>query len=377
MSVRLMLCAAACLTFVALLQISARAQTAPVAPAPSAAASSSDDGVIGNILEVEGTGTITPEKGAAVNAVVNAPIHLNDVITTGPKSKVFVLLIDNTQFTLSENAKLTVNEWVYDPDNNASNKGRYSVLDGAFEYVSGLITKKPDPDVQIDTPAGSIGIRGTDLTGGDEDGQYGIHVDEGAVDVKTDAGQVRVNQGEGTSIRGRAFAPDKPRKWTQARLQRMRQRVFLQHRDLVRQRVAQIQGQHKIMQQRYKRYMQAHPGQQMQQQRREQMQQQRGMNEQRREMRQEKFQQRQQMRQQGQDNNKGWRPQQQGQNQNGFGKRLQQMMPGQQPAQAQQQAQVPGQGTLRQKAAERQAERRKRWLERHKDDTQEAPPPAQ
>ena len=399
MSIRLVLCALFVFMFAAMPYAFSQAQTAaPASATPVAAAS--DDGVIGNILEVEGTATIATQGGAPVAATVNAPVHLNDVVATGAQSRVFILLIDNTQWTLSENSRLTVDEWVFDPDNNANNKGRYSVMQGAFQYISGLLAKKADPDVQIETPAGSIGIRGTDITGGDVDGSYGIQVDDGAIDVKTDAGQVRVNKGEGTTLRGRKFAPDRPAKWNPERLARVRQQVYLQHRDRVQQRMAQMQPRHQEMRQRYKQFMATHPRgqmQQQQQQRREMLQQRRGQMQQqggKQEQRQQAIEQwREKRQQQGQAGQAlGWRPREQQQQQAnnpvaGF-RRLQQQQ-GQQPAAQQAQGQgqaatavAPGTPEARKaKLEELRANRRKRWEElKDQKDQQQDPsqtPPAQ
>ena len=44
-----------------------------------------------------------------------------------------------------------------------SNAASYSWLEGAFKYVSGLMTKKPEPAVSIRTAYGNIGIRGTEF----------------------------------------------------------------------------------------------------------------------------------------------------------------------------------------------------------------------
>lgn len=256
------------IAFCALIVFVLAAMPNPFAEAPQAlAAATTDDGVIGTILEVEGTATVTPQGNPPVNAAVDGVIHMYDKIETGPQSRVFILFIDNTQWTLSENTKFTIDDYVYDPDNNADNKGRYSVLEGAFQYVSGLIAKKPNPDVNIETPAGSIGIRGTDLTGGEVDGEYDIDVDEGAVDVTTDKGQVRVNAGEGTTVKGRQFAPSRPGKWKAERRERMRQKVFLKRRELVQQRMGKAQERHQLMRERFKQYMLQHRKGQLLQQR--------------------------------------------------------------------------------------------------------------
>ena len=89
-------------------------------------------------------------------------IGMNDTIQTGPGGKASLLFDDNTELTLGENTKLKVDDYVYDPDGN-SNKASYRFLEGAFQYVSGLIEKKNPADVRIDTPVDGIGIRGTEF----------------------------------------------------------------------------------------------------------------------------------------------------------------------------------------------------------------------
>jgi len=225
----------------------------------AAPAKADEDGVIGNIVEIEGTATQT--IGAdTMPAKVNAPVHLNDVLKTGAQSRLFILLIDNTEWTLSENANFRVTEYVFDPADNTHNKGRYSVLAGAFRYVSGLVAKKPNPDVLIATPIGSIGIRGTDFWGGMMDGSYGVQVDEGRVEVATDGGKVLVNAGQGTSVRNRKFAPATPARWSSDRLQRSHASVRLQNQTAVRQRIAAIQAHQPEMRQRYKTFLQNRAG---------------------------------------------------------------------------------------------------------------------
>jgi FecR protein len=89
-------------------------------------------------------------------------IGMNDTIQTGPGAKTSILFDDNTEITLSENTKLKVDDYIYDPNGN-SNKASYSFLVGAFQYVGGLIEKNHPADVRINTPVDGIGIRGTEF----------------------------------------------------------------------------------------------------------------------------------------------------------------------------------------------------------------------
>jgi FecR-like protein len=89
-------------------------------------------------------------------------ISMNDTIQTGPGAKVSILFDDNTEITLSENTKLKVDDYVYDP-NGTSNRASYSFLEGMFQYVGGLIEKNHPADVRINTSVDGIGIRGTEF----------------------------------------------------------------------------------------------------------------------------------------------------------------------------------------------------------------------
>jgi hypothetical protein len=224
-------------------------------PAFAAGQALEDDGVVGTILEVEGSGTVTPPGGTATPAAVNTPVHLNDTVQTGAQSRIFIQFIDETELTLSENAKATIDNYVFDADDNSQNKAAYSIMDGAFQYVSGLIGHKENPDVRVDTPVGSIGVRGTNFWGGNIDGDYNVAVNEGQVALKTDAGEETVNKGEGTSVHDRSLRPARAAALDPAKFQRMRNTVFLKRRQMVRQRVGMMKRRNQFLRKRYKKFM--------------------------------------------------------------------------------------------------------------------------
>lgn len=217
-----------------------------------------DDGVIGTIVEVEGNVSLAPPGGQPAPATVNMPVHLNDVVQTGVASRAFILFIDNTELTLSENAVVTVDNYVFDPDDNTNNRASYSVVQGAFQYVSGLIGKKDNPDVHIDTPVGAIGIRGTDFWAGNLDNQYSVAVNEGQVALKTDAGEEVVNKGQGTAVRDRHSAPSHAKAWGPEKFQRIANTVHLQRQVQVRQKINGMQGRQVLLRNQYKSYMARH-----------------------------------------------------------------------------------------------------------------------
>jgi hypothetical protein len=216
-----------------------------------AAASTDDPTVVGTIIEVEGSATMTRPGQAAVAAKTEMPVHMNDVIDTAAGAKADILFIDNTEVTLGEKAQLKVDEYVYDPDNMNANKGRFSIPQGAFQFVTGQIDKISNPDVKIGTAYGAIGVRGTTIIGGDVDESYGVFVKDGAADVINNGGKVRLGAGEGTSLLGRDRAPAAAKRWSPEKIGKAFGLVHLKRAAFVQQLVAQHKQMFgKLLQQR-------------------------------------------------------------------------------------------------------------------------------
>ncbi|MBI1214811.1 MAG: hypothetical protein GC185_03210 [Alphaproteobacteria bacterium] len=246
--------------FLALAMPAAHAQQQAEQTAPAAASASNDDdnAVIGTVMEVQGTAIIQDAQGGAGHtATVDGEVHMNDVVTTGAASHIFIQLIDDTEWSLDENSRFKVDEYVFDPDDGSQNKARYSVLQGAFNYVSGLVAHgRADPDVKIATPVGSIGIRGTDFWGGEIDGQYGVLVNEGKVDVQTQGGSTTVGKGLGTFISGPRGKPSAARAWSQKRLSKIRKLVELKRQPRIQKRIQKHHDRQMQMRRNFKRNMQ-------------------------------------------------------------------------------------------------------------------------
>jgi hypothetical protein len=119
---------------------------------------------VGTIMCTEGSVSISPPGGAARPAVLGAPIHLGDVIdTSAAGASACVVFVDGTSINVGQGSKLTVDNYVFDPNSPQGGTARYNFLTGVFQYLSGAMAKKPDPDIQIETVYGQIGIRGTEL----------------------------------------------------------------------------------------------------------------------------------------------------------------------------------------------------------------------
>ena len=124
-------------------------------PAVTAAATES----IGRIKSADGAAFVT--SGGARRALeVGDPVFQNDVLETGTDGSIGITFIDESRLSIGSDTLLTVDEYVFEPaDNEVSFVTR--LTQGTLLYVSGLIAKLSPSSARVETPVGTIGIRGT------------------------------------------------------------------------------------------------------------------------------------------------------------------------------------------------------------------------
>jgi hypothetical protein len=158
------------------------------------------------------------QAGQSRPLVVNSDIYFRDRCHSGEGARLQATLKDGTQLTLGENATLVVDEFIYDPFRSRAELA-ITVVKGAFLYVGGLIDKETGANVQIRTPVGAIGLRGTTVWGGPIDKGYGIIVLSGEVTVTGRRGTVTLKQGQGTMLFGDG-KPQRAAAWPAGRMKR-------------------------------------------------------------------------------------------------------------------------------------------------------------
>ncbi len=169
-----------------LVQSFAHSQT----PQYAASETASDASAIGIIKELSGDATITRANGTPEKAVLGMEVHQGDIVETSAKGAVNIVFLDESSFAISSNARMAIDEYVYDPATQGG-ETNISILRGMFVFTSGLIGRDDPDDVHIETPVGSIGIRGTTIAGNIQpDGQSQITVVEGAIVIKNGNGEV-------------------------------------------------------------------------------------------------------------------------------------------------------------------------------------------
>jgi hypothetical protein len=96
--------------------------------------------------------------GSAVQARPGDSIYRGDLIQTGLEGSLAITFADGTSFDVSNNARMEINEFVYDP-NGQSNSTLLSLTKGTFTFIAGNVAHTGS--MKVDTPLGTMGIRGT------------------------------------------------------------------------------------------------------------------------------------------------------------------------------------------------------------------------
>ncbi len=113
--------------------------------------------VIGHVTKLVGTATAI-RNGVSIILNHGDNVEKGDVVQSGSGSTLGVTFIDGTVFGLSANARMVLNEMVYDP-NGSDNSSLISLVAGTISFVAGQTAKHGD--MKIDTPVATMGIRGT------------------------------------------------------------------------------------------------------------------------------------------------------------------------------------------------------------------------
>ena len=123
---------------------------------PIAGAQSS---LVGFVKTVQIEATVVVD-GNATRAQPGMPLRTGFVVKTGSEGSLGVTLQDNTLLSFGPNTEFVIDEYLYAPG-KGDLKLWATLTRGTMQYVSGIIAKLKPESVQVKTPAGIIGVRGT------------------------------------------------------------------------------------------------------------------------------------------------------------------------------------------------------------------------
>jgi len=107
------------------------------------------------------TGSVSIYRaGVLVPSVMGTRILTKDLIETGPDGRIGLMLHDGTRVALGPKSALSVETFLFQPAD-----GKFGLLikmlRGAAAYISGEIGRYAPQSVQVETPVGILGLRGT------------------------------------------------------------------------------------------------------------------------------------------------------------------------------------------------------------------------
>jgi hypothetical protein len=158
---------------------------------------------VGEIGQIKGSGVLERDGDIVIEGNAGVGVQSMDEAVTA-NGTMRIDFIDETRVELTEQSRLIIDEFVFDPANDIGSLSMKASL-GTVRYASGQIAKKYKQNVKISTPSATIGVRGTDFImvvdemGGsmitllpscDTAGMCYV----GEITVETDAGMVIMNQ---------------------------------------------------------------------------------------------------------------------------------------------------------------------------------------
>lgn len=118
---------------------------------------------IGTVSENKGTACEiqrgkTKSSGVKGSAIESMDVYLTQACASN------ILFKDDTKVKITENSKLVIDDFVFDPKKSDAGKLAMKVTMGTVRYASGQIAKNNPQQVAVNTPTANIAVRGTDFS---------------------------------------------------------------------------------------------------------------------------------------------------------------------------------------------------------------------
>jgi hypothetical protein len=111
-----------------------------------------------------------------------------NTVTTGPRSRVELLLPDQTVFTVGPNTRMTLDKFVYDERQNPRDLSA-ELTKGVFRFVTAKVAGEDPAAWAVRVPSGCICIRGTDfMVEALGEGRFGVSLMSGRIELRPRAG---------------------------------------------------------------------------------------------------------------------------------------------------------------------------------------------
>jgi len=173
----------------------------------------------GTVTRVKGDATARQDGEAPRPLGEGSAIFVGDAVTTGIATRLEIRLTDDAVVILGDRVVLVVDHYVYAPGRG---RGVLSLFTGVFKAASGGLAQIAGAPFRINTPAGTIGIRGTEFWGEQRADRLLVALLSGkGVFVRNPAGRVDIARpGFATRVPAPGQPPTPPFQLSPAELQR-------------------------------------------------------------------------------------------------------------------------------------------------------------
>ena len=155
----------------------------------------------GIVIAPRGTLTAVDQNGQVRKLTRRSKFYANETLKTGAGSEAQLRFTDGAFLTLKSDSELNIGQYHFGGAEDPANTVVMKLLAGGFRAISGSIGKSNKLAYRVETPAASIGIRGTEYEVViSPDGKVVVNVISGSVTVQTAAGTVTVGPGQTTTI---------------------------------------------------------------------------------------------------------------------------------------------------------------------------------
>jgi len=174
-----------------------------------------DEKPVGSVVALRGQVAAVNSTGAIRSLAVKSKLYLVDTIKTGRRARVQMMFDDNTLISLGPNTVMQIAEYKWNPGNKDSAM-KTRVEEGVFRIMGGAITQTAPLNFTTDTPAGTIGIRGSMYAGKVSGSSLQVLFQGGkGIFVTNAAGTVSIDRaGFGTFVAGPETPPTAPSRFS-------------------------------------------------------------------------------------------------------------------------------------------------------------------
>ncbi|MCF8088561.1 MAG: cadherin-like domain-containing protein [Desulfotignum sp.] len=119
---------------------------------------------VGKVISLQGRAFAVSESGSR-ELSADSVLFQGEKVVTHDDGQIEIKFIDDTTLSLGKNSQVTIDAYVYDPDNGANSNLLLEMGKGVFRTVTGEIAKQNPENFNLKSPLALIGIRGTTVVG--------------------------------------------------------------------------------------------------------------------------------------------------------------------------------------------------------------------